>query len=358
MKKRIDERDTMFARMNYEIGSEQYNDYYKRHPEHKDRDDHMRTLPQICGEGTMTYHPIHSRFADSVFRMLGDINPLSEGEHEPERVDTDPKEMTEIIKKYAKFYGAVDVGITKMKPEYFYSYRGRKRENYGDQVKAKDQYAIVFAVEMDQDMINRAPQLEEVIAVVKGYMDAGMAGLALTYMIRELGYEARNHMDGNYLVVAPLVAQAAGLGQIGRMGILTSKAAGPRVRLGVVTTDLELVEDDPVDFGFPEFCEICGICSRTCPGQAIPKEKRSVINDEHRWQINQENCYERWRSLGTDCGVCLSACPFSQDLSLEELQLMGKDPEKMRESLASYKSRYGLRRYIKEPLEIVTLSSE
>jgi len=351
--KRIDERDTMFARMGYEKGSEAYEDYYKEHPEHKENDDRIKTLPNICGEGTMTYHPIHSRFADSVFRMLGDINPLSEGQHQPERVETSPEEMTEIIKKYAKFYGAIDVGITKMKPEYYYSHRGRKPENYKDVVEPKDHYAIVFTVEMDQDMINRAPQIEEVIAVVKGYVDAGMTGLVLTYMLRELGYEARNHMDGNYLVVAPLVAEAAGLGAIGRMGILASKTYGPRVRIGVVTTDLPLIPDEPVDYGFAEFCEICGICSRTCPGQAISKEKRVILDGDLRWKINQESCYERWRSLGTDCGVCLSACPFSQDLNLEELRKMNKDTKKMGEYLCAYRERYGIRKYIKEPLDIV-----
>lgn len=349
--KRIDERDTMFARMNLQVGSDEYKDYYKEHPEFKERDDHIRTLPSICGEGTMTYDPIHSRFADAVFRMLGDINPLSEGKEQAEKVHVTPVEMTEIIKKYARYYGAVDVGITKMKPEYYYSRRGRKTENYKDPVQAKDHYAIVFAVEMDQEMINRAPQLEEVIAVVKGYMDAGMIGMVLSYMLRELGYESRNHMDGNYLLVAPLVAQAAGLGQIGRMGLLTSKEYGPRVRLGVVTTEMELVEDQAEDFNFAQFCEICGICSRTCPGQAIPKEKRDIIDGEMRWKINQENCYERWRSLGTDCGVCLSACPFSQDLKLVDIKDMS--PEEMKAYLDQHRQAYGIRRYVKEPLDIV-----
>ncbi|WP_430882595.1 4Fe-4S dicluster domain-containing protein [Fusibacter sp. JL216-2] len=349
--KRIDERDTMFARMNLQVGSEEYLDYYNEHPQRKQRDDHIRTLPNICGEGTMTYNPVHSRFADAVFRMLGDINPLSEGKEQAEKVKVTPKEMTETIKKYAKYYGAVDVGITKMKPEYYYTLRGRKTENYKEPVEAKDHYAIVFAVEMDQEMINRAPQLEEVIAVVKGYMDAGMIGMVLSYMIRELGYEARNHMDGNYLLIAPLVAQAAGLGQIGRMGLLTSKEYGPRVRLGVVTTEMELIEDDPEDFNFAQFCEICGICSRTCPGQAIPKEKRSIIDGDLRWKISQENCYERWRSLGTDCGVCLSACPFSQDLKLTDIKDM--DSEEMKAYLNQHRDKYGIRRYVKDPLDIV-----
>ncbi len=97
--KRIDERDTMFARMNLQVGSEEYLDYYNEHPQRKQRDDHIRTLPNICGEGTMTYNPVHSRFADAVFRMLGDINPLSEGKEQAEKVKVTPKEMTETIKK-------------------------------------------------------------------------------------------------------------------------------------------------------------------------------------------------------------------------------------------------------------------
>ena len=47
---------------------------------------------------------------------------------------------------------------------------------------------------------------------------------------------ARAHIDGNYQVIAPLVARDAGLGTIGRMGLLMTPELGPRVRLAVVTT--------------------------------------------------------------------------------------------------------------------------
>ena len=42
----------------------------------------------------------------------------------------------------------------------------------------------------------------------------------LAAAIRDLGYPARAHIDGNYRVIAPLVARDAGLGEIGRMGLL------------------------------------------------------------------------------------------------------------------------------------------
>ncbi|MCD4724644.1 MAG: hypothetical protein K8R63_07350, partial [Bacteroidales bacterium] len=30
-----------------------------------------------------------------------------------------------------------------------------------------------------------------------------------------------------------------------------------------------------------------------------------------RWQIKQEDCYTYWCISGTDCGRCMSDCPFS-----------------------------------------------
>lgn len=352
--KRIDERDTMFARMGWEKDGAAYREYYTRHPEKKERDDHIRTLPHICGEGTMSYDPIHSRLADSVFRFLGDINDLSEGvKQSPSDVEIDPGRMSAKLKKLAQYYGADLVGIAKMKDSFWYSHRGRKEETYGNRVMDSHPYAIVFAVEMDEDMIDRAPQVEEVIEVTKGYLNAGVIGMVLSYFIRELGYEARNHMDGNYLIVAPLVAQAAGLGQIGRMGLLNTKKYGPRVRLGVITTTMPLIADQEDDFGFPEFCALCGMCVRTCPGKAIPDGKRVEIEGVLRWQITQENCYERWRSLGTDCGVCMSVCPFSHHVPADLMEDMKDNPSVMGEILRRHRQVYGKRRYIKTRLPLI-----
>lgn len=350
---KIDERDTMFARMGYKEGSHQYEDYYKRNPDLKEDDDRIRELPNLLSEGTMAYHPINAMLPDAVFQLLSDINNFSEGKTSSNIVDTNPKEITEKIKRFARYFGAVDVGVCEMDDDFYYSYRGRKSECYGDIIEKKHKYAIAFTVEMDKDMINRAPMLEEVIAVSKGYLDAGIIGLVLSYFIRSLGYETRNHMDGNYLVVAPLVAEKAGLGQIGRMGLLNTKKFGPRVRIGVVTTDLELVPDQVDDYGFPEFCEICAKCVRTCPSKSIPSTQRTIMDGKLRWQINQMKCYERWRSLGTDCGVCLSSCPFSQGIDEDLINNMKSNKEVMMQILREHEEKYGIRNFNNKPMEIV-----
>lgn len=351
--KRIDERDTMFSRMSYKEGTKQYEDYYSRKPDKKPIDDELRSLPQICGEGTATYSEIHSPIADAAFEFLHDIKELAEGKPNPVKTTIDSKAMSEKLKKLAKYFGANLVGIAKMEDYHYYSHRGRHPEVYGEEVEASHKYGIVFAIEMDKEMINRAPQIEELIAVSKGYMDTAILGMWLSYYIRNLGYEARNHMDGNYKVVAPLVAEKAGLGEIGRSGLLITKDYGQRVRLGVVTTDMPLICDEESPYGLKEFCKVCNKCSLTCPGKAIPKEGMKEIDGVMRWQIDQESCYRMWRSLGTDCGICLSSCPFSQgvDRSLADKIMDSKDA--VAQILVDHKEKHGIRPYIRQPLDIV-----
>lgn len=351
--KRFDERDNMFSRMNYKKGTEQYEDYYKRNLDKKEVDDNLRSLPNLCSEGTMSYNPLHSPIARSVFNFLGDIKKYSEGRPSEKVVEVEPEEMIAKIKKLAKYYGADLIGVTEMKDYHYYSYRGRDEETYGEKVETDYRYGIVFAVAMNKEMINRSPQIEEIIETSHGYLKAGIIGMVLSYYIRELGYEARNNMDGNYLVIAPLVAEDGGLGEIGRSGILCTKKYGTRVRLGVVTTNMPLIADTKKEFGLKDFCKICSKCVKTCPAKAIPSGDREEIQGDLRWKINHEKCYSRWRSLGTDCGICLSSCPFSQGISKELVDKMKDSTETMVNILEEYNEKYKIRPYIKDTLDLL-----
>lgn len=350
--KRIDERDVIFSRMNLQKGSPEYEDYYKRNPHNTETDEELRAMPELGGSGTATFDPVNSPIVSACFKFLSDIKGFSQGPvKQPGDRVIDAETMTSRIKGIAGFYRADLVGIVNMKEHHYYSYRGREQETYGSKIDSFHKYGIVFAVEMDRAMIFQAPQLPEAITVTKGYIDTAVIGMVLSYYIRELGFEARNHMDGNYLVLAPLLARDAGLGEIGRNGLLITPKYGPRVRLGVVTTDLPLVADSPASFGIAQFCMECEKCVRTCPGKAIPAGPPREINGELQWKINPEECYRKWRALGTDCGICLAACPFSDNIP-EELVAKIKDcSETRKEILARHEGRHGIRPYIKDKPE-------
>ena len=68
-----------------------------------------------------------------------------------------------------------------------------------------------------------------------------------------------------------ICAYLAGLGEIGYSKMLLTPEFGPRLRIGVVLTELEL-EPDPIYDG-PQLCNRCKACVRECPGAAIHGEK-------------------------------------------------------------------------------------
>lgn len=350
---RYDERDTMFARMAYEKDSSQYIDYYQRNPEKKEFDDYLRGLPQLCSEGTATYDKIFSKLPESIFHFLSDIKLLSEGNINEDIQEIDKDEISKSIKKLVKYFGGDLVGICEISKEDYYSFRGRQAEDYGKEINHYHNYAIVFAVEMDREMINRSPMLEELVEVTKGYLNTAIIGMIISYFLRNLGYDSRNHMDGNYLLVAPIIAEKAGLGEIGRNGLLVTKKYGQRVRLGIVTTNLELNCDSEDFFGIKEFCELCKKCVKTCPGQAIDNDGIKNYDGKAGWKINHEKCYERWRSLGTDCGICMSTCPFSQEVKAEYMEDMKNNKVVMGKILAEYNEKYGIRPFIKRRLRLL-----
>ncbi len=308
---RIDERDIMFSRQRYIAGTDRYNRYYAENPEKEIADKLFREKPGLLKPGSTYYHPLLFNAADSSFDTVAALRPLVDGVPHEEKLPVKPDEITAFIKKWAKKLGAKDVGVTLLKDYHKYSVVGRG-DDFGKPVVLEHKYAIAFTVEMDREMIDTAPQAPAVVETSQQYLEAGKIAVQIAVLIRRLGYEARAHIDGNYRVVCPLVAADAGLGDLGRMGLLITPKLGPRVRIAVVTTNVPLVTDKKIyDPTIEDFCKICKKCAVTCPARAIPFDDPWEINGVKRWQINQEKCYTFWCQVGTDCGKCVSVCPYS-----------------------------------------------
>jgi len=220
--------------------------------------------------------------------------------------------MTALVKQLALKSGARDVGITELRPYHVYTHVGRGTGVWGEPIAIDHGWAIAFTVEMDYDAMRCAPAAPVVAESARQYVASAKIAVELASMCRSMGFPARAHIDGNYRVIAPLVARDAGLGELGRMGILMTPGLGPRVRVGVVTTDLPLKPDLPGDdLSVIDFCSICKKCAVNCPSASISFGDREPVDEGRRWAIDPDGCFRYWNAIGTDCGVCMTVCPYS-----------------------------------------------
>ena len=309
--KRIDERDTMFSRNELIPETDDYLNYYSKNPEKEKSDNIFRSKPGLLTKGATQYNPFNFASAEASFDTVAIFKNSVNGPIADEKINTNPKDITAYIKAWSKKLGAVDCGITTLKEYHLYSVGGRA-ERRNKPINKHHEFAIAFTVEMDREMMMTAPASTVIMESAQQYLEAGRIAMQIASFIRKLGYEARAHIDGNYEVVCPLVARDAGLGELGRMGLLMTPKLGPRVRIGVVTTNLQLVTDEPLnDYSFIDFCIHCKKCADVCPSKAISFEDVQEVDGIKRWQINQELCFNYWSVIGTDCGRCVAVCPYS-----------------------------------------------
>jgi ferredoxin len=311
-KNRFDERDIVFARSRLKSDTPEFDAYYSMRPENLAVDDTFRKLPGLLSPEAQKANPTFFASAKAHFQLTEALREEVDGTVSSAPVENTPKHNTSYIKSFAHSLGAISVGITALKPYHVYSHIGRGSGEYGAPITLNHNYAIAFTVEMDHGVMQRAPEAPVVMESARQYVEAAKIAITLGYFIRSQGYPARAHIDGNYRVIAPLVARDAGLGEIGRIGILITPELGPRVRLGVVTTDLPLIPDQRTNgTSMIDFCTFCKKCAENCPSQSIPHDDRREIDGALRWRINADTCFRYWNAIGTDCGICMAVCPYA-----------------------------------------------
>lgn len=309
---RVDERDIAFARARLKKGSAEFETYYRLRPENLAEDDKTRAKPGLLSDDARLAN--RNLFASSraSFEFTEALRHAVTGRVAESVSRLDEEALTRYVKALARYFGAVDVGVTSLKPVHVYTHTGRGTGNWGEPIQLDHPWAIAFTVEMDHEMLAPSPEAPVVMESARQYAESARVAVQLAAALRHLGHDARAHIDGNYQVIAPLVAADAGLGQIGRMGLLITPRLGPRVRLGVVTTRAPLIPDQPSrDDSILDFCCLCRKCADNCPSHSIPKGPRSHVHGVLRWQIRSETCFRYWNVIGTDCAKCISVCPYA-----------------------------------------------
>jgi ferredoxin len=315
---RFDERHNVQARNTLQQGSADYQEFYGQHPEWRAKDDAIRALPGMGNVGPAADRGMVGAQIQ-VIAALG-MSHLVDGPVAPERVELTPERATEKVKGFARHLGADLVAVGPLNPDYVYTNVGKDwhdpERSFGQPIVVPHMNAISLAVGLSPRMLQTGPVIAEAAEIMRVYTRlAGMA-VSLAAYIRSLGYPARANVMSNYQVLSVPIAIEAGMGELGRHGLMITKELGSALKLATVTTDMPLVHDRGRDIGVAEFCEDCKLCAETCPSGAISQGPRKIVNGVERWTINPEACFTVWNETGTDCGVCLASCPWNHEKSV------------------------------------------
>ncbi|MEM7347236.1 MAG: reductive dehalogenase domain-containing protein, partial [Chloroflexota bacterium] len=210
--------------------------------------------------------------------------PNHRGEPNPEKahIPNDLQERADHLKALAYFMGADIVGICEV-PEYsWYSH-----DLEGNAINPKHKYAIVMLCDQGFETTSAASGDDWISnsQSMRGYLRGSIAATTLSNYLLELGYEAQAHtnLDSDILHI-PLIMKA-GLGELSRIGeVVLNPFLGPRFKSSIVTTNLDLAVDLPIDFNLQNFCQSCLKCARECPVSAIPWGDKVMFNGYEMWK--------------------------------------------------------------------------
>jgi hypothetical protein len=146
-----------------------------------------------------------------------------------------PEDASANVKAVATRFGACLAGVTAVNPLWLYSH-----DPAGARVELPQglEFAVVMAVEMDRAQIRQSPGPLASAETGRGYSAMAALTVSLSEYLALLGYRALP--SGNDTALSIPLAIDAGLGAMGRNGLLLTSDFGPCVRLCKVFTDLPL----------------------------------------------------------------------------------------------------------------------
>jgi reductive dehalogenase len=233
--------------------------------------------------------------------------------------NSDPVLAAKVVKRAALHLQASMVGICELDSRFIYShsYHLITRDHVPLEVPEEFKWVVVLAFEEDYEMLLTSPCFLAESTVGLAYSRMAFTAGSLAQFIRGLGYKAIP--AGNDTALSIPLAIKAGLGELGRHGLLITKRFGPRVRIAKVLTNLPLAVDKPIEFGVKSFCETCKKCAELCPGQAIihGDQTAAAVNESTnpgvlKWPIDAEKCIGFWARNKGSCTTCRRVCPFNK----------------------------------------------
>ncbi|ETW95891.1 MAG: hypothetical protein ETSY1_28765 [Candidatus Entotheonella factor] len=225
----------------------------------------------------------------------------------------DPETNAKAVKTMAYYLGGDMVGICTCPEFAWYSHKVG-----GEPIEPVHRNAIVILIDQGYETMEGASGDDWISGAqsMRAYMrGAEIAGIMAEH-IRSLGWEARSQTNADSHVLHIPLVLLAGLGELSRIGeLVLNPFVGPRFKSVVVTTNMPLKADLPIDFGLQDFCNQCNKCARECPCGAISFGDKVMFNGYEMWKPDVEKCvkYRVGNLKGSACGRCMKTCPYNTE---------------------------------------------
>lgn len=246
-------------------------------------------------------------------RSMGAFILLQDG---PAAPDVSPEALdaqrnADNIKAALYFLGADAVGISRCPEWAYYSH-----DAIGEPIDPYHKNAISVIIDQGHETMDGASGDDWIACSqsMRAYLRFSLLGGVIGEQIRNLGYTARVHTASDGEVLQPPLLLLAGLGEVSRIGeVILNPYLGPRLKSGVITTNMPLSHDKPIDFGLQNFCANCNKCARECPAGAITAGPKLMFNGYETYKSDSQKCtqYRVTQPGGAMCGRCMKTCPWN-----------------------------------------------
>ena len=244
---------------------------------------------------------------------LGAFTVLQDGDANP-KIDpatADAARNADNLKATLYFLGMDAVGLSRCPDWVYYSHNAA-----GEVMDPYHKNAVSMIVDQGHETMDGASGDDWIACAqsMRAYLRFSLIGGVLAQQLRNLGYTARVHSVMDDEVLHPPLLLLAGLGEVSRIGeVILHPLLGPRLKSGVVTTDMPMSFDKPIDFGLQKFCEACNKCARECPSGAITAGPKLMFNGYEIWKSDSSRCttYRVSQKNGAMCGRCMKTCPWN-----------------------------------------------
>jgi reductive dehalogenase len=253
-------------------------------------------------------------FSYSLLQAIRALVPFQDGELAAPEAGTfaDPAANARAIKSLSYLLGADLTGICEIPRYAWFSHK----EN-GAEIRPYHRYAVVMLIDQGFDTMEGASGDDWISGAqsMRGYLRGAEIAGVMAEFLRGHGYPARSQTNADSDVLQIPLILWAGLGELSRIGeLVLNPFVGPRFKSVVLTTDLPLEVDRPIDFGLQKFCGHCMKCARECPCDAIPFGDKVMFNGYEIWKPDVERCtrYRVTNPKGSACGRCMKTCPINK----------------------------------------------